>query len=78
MALALEMSHLLRRNYEREVNSIYWNISCCGLVNICISDELVAVHSVLPDSAQLDFVSSCKGAAHDHNEWKGLRCYAAI
>lgn len=74
----LEPSHLLIRNYEHEVSSIYWNIRCCGLVNIWISDGIVAVHSVLPDSAQLDFVRSVQGVVHNHNDWKGLRCYAAL
>lgn len=74
VAPVLEQSHSLIRTYEREVSSIYWNIRCCGLANIWISDGIVAAPGVLPDSAQLDFARSCEGVVHNHNEWKGLRC----
>lgn len=71
MAPMLEQSHLLIRNYEREV-IINYSIRCCGLANIWISDGVVEVHSALSNSAQLDSGLRCCVA-----QWR-LNCNTCI
>lgn len=70
-ALVLEQSHLLTKTYEAGMNSLYRSIRCCGLANIWISDGIVAVRSLLPDSAQLHTVWLCQGVTCYQSEQHG-------